>query len=562
MQEKIFVYSGVADDEFCPPEYADSIHFALSDQKGSFVPLNRNQGILFAKADISRTNEIIGKSLKNPRVVRLSDRGDGTEEYAVLARRTGHGGQPEDESGKWWLLWLTIDFISFEECGLTDVSGHPRLNGISLEPDSTGLPPGAADGSSAGISTALYERLYRYYTPVYNTGVDIPDELEVHTEEDVKNLSFTAHYSDGSTAEKRYVFDTSQADFSRAGTCTVQGSICQKPYEFPLAVGFADPVVFLWEDRYYYIATNDNTGDVGFWVREAGEVHDLFLPDTEKHLILDKDEKRGLVQTFWAPEFHVIGGRVYLLFAVSGDTFGPQCHMMRLKENGSITCAGDWEDPVRVEKKDGSFLAEAGITLDMTHFSNGGKSYLVWSYRENCMAEGDTGSMLYIASADPECPWRLTSDPVLLSRPLYGWENVAGTINNEGPYPLLTEDHIYIAYSGGSACNWTYAVGMLRIGRDQDPLCAGNWVKSSYPVLSSADLEGMYGPGHNSFFRDKNGDTYIAWHGEATAYDSPRSTMIHRVHFRTDGEPVCNLVYERDVKEEYRRITVPLKICP
>ena len=507
MKHELFVYTRIPDDSFCPPEYGNSVHIAVSENGGTAVPLNKNEGILYAEADISQKNEIIGKSLSEPVVISLPVGNGASPEYVILARRIEHDGSEECGTESKRLLWLTKDLISFEECGLVDAAEHPRLSGLkdittgefARDGKEQGPHPetdvlsvmDAASVSSIEISAELYKTILQYYVP-----------------EEEQN---TVH-------PKEWPLDS-----------------------FPLASGFADPVIFLWNDMYYYIATNDNTGDVGFFVREAKQLPDLFLPETPQHLILDKNAEKGLIQTFWAPEFHVIGGRVYLLFAVSGDTFDPQCHMMRLKENGSITCADDWEDPVRVRKKDGTFLGEKGITLDMTHFSNAGQSYLVWSYRENCMSEGDTGSMLYIASTDPGQPWRLTSDPVLLSRPLYGWENVAGTINNEGPYPLLTEDAIYITYSGGSACNWTYAIGLLCIGRDEDPLDAARWKKNPYPVLSSADLDGIYGPGHNSFFQDRSGDTYIAYHGEVTPYDSPRSTMLHRIRFRENGEPVLGM---------------------
>lgn len=494
MKPELFVYTRTPNDSFCPPEYGNSIHIAVSVQGGTAVPLNQNEGILYAEAEISRENQILGKSLAEPVVISLRD-GDGSEvEYAIVAKRISHDGMEECREASERLLWLTKDFISFEECGVVDVTHHPRLRVIPIEElcldgeEEFPYPfPDVSSCSRIEIETRLYETIMRYYLPTQD--------------------------------EHTRCFDEWPAD------------------SFPLASGFADPVIFLWNEKYYYIATNDNTGDVGFLVREADRVRDLFLPDTPQHLILDKNIEKGLIQTFWAPEFHVIGGRVYLLFAVSGHTFDPQCHMMRLKEHGSILRADDWEDPVRVRKKDGTFLGEKGITLDMTHFSNAGNSYLVWSYREHCMSEGDTGSMLYIASTDPAQPWRLTSDPVLLSRPLYGWENVAGTINNEGPYPLVTGDRIYLTYSGGSACNWTYAIGLLSIGRDEDPLDTARWKKNPYPVLSTADLDGIYGPGHNSFFQDKNGDTYIVYHGEVTAYDSPRSTMLHRIHFKENGEP-------------------------
>ena len=150
---------------------------------------------------------------------------------------------------------------------------------------------------------------------------------------------------------------------------------------FPLAVGWADPVIFAWEGKWYFLATNDNNNNIGLFIREADSVAGLFGPEAEPRCILDYDADRGFLQTFWAPEFHVIGGRACILFAVSGRVWGPQCHMMRLKENGALTDPADWEEPVRVRRQDGNFLAESGITLDMTCFKDGENSYLVWSYR-------------------------------------------------------------------------------------------------------------------------------------------------------------------------------------
>ncbi|MCH9276395.1 hypothetical protein JS533_008970 [Bifidobacterium amazonense] len=48
----------------------------------------------------------------------------------------------------------------------------------------------------------------------------------------------------------------------------------------------------------------------------------MFAPDATQHLILPYDESRGLIQTFWAPEFHVIGGEAYILFTVGGSVWG------------------------------------------------------------------------------------------------------------------------------------------------------------------------------------------------------------------------------------------------
>lgn len=141
-----------------------------------------------------------------------------------------------------------------------------------------------------------------------------------------------------------------------------------------------------------------------------------------------------------------------------------------------------------------------------------------------------------IASIDEKEPWKLTCDPVLLSRPLYGWENVEGTINNEGPYAFINDKKIYLTYSGGAANGYTYTVGLLTADYDADLLNLDSWTKSTTPILSFYSVD-EYGPGHNSFYRDENGNLMIAYHGEQTGTDHLRCDMIRRVCFKADGTP-------------------------
>ena len=307
-------------------------------------------------------------------------------------------------------------------------------------------------------------------------------------------------------------------------------------YRFPLARGYGDPVIFSWEGKWYFISTNDNLNDIGIYVREAETVAGLFAEGITEHLILPYDEKRELIQTFWAPEFHVIGGELYILFAVSGRQWGPQCHLMKLKKGRKITDPGSWEDPVKVVRKDGSPLAPNAITLDMTYFKTERRSYVVWSYREHIGTPLDTGSMLYIAAIDEDKPWILTSEPQLLSRPLFGWENLEGTINNEGPYAFIRNGKVYLTYSGGSANAYTYAVGLFTADTGDDLLDINSWAKSISPILSFYSVD-EFGPGHNSFFTDENGDLMIAYHGETGIHEHLRCDMIRKVCFKEDGTP-------------------------
>lgn len=307
--------------------------------------------------------------------------------------------------------------------------------------------------------------------------------------------------------------------------------------QFPFSRGFGDPVFFLWKDDYYYIATNDNVGDIGFYVRKAHELEDLFAEDTEVHVILDKDEKRGLIQTFWAPEFHVINGELYLIFAVSNENWGPQCHIMKLKENGDILNPEDWENPRKVTRPGGKKLGENGITLDMTYVKSGERHYYVWSYREKIGSPMDSGSMLMVGEFNAENPYELITEPVCLSRPLYGFENTNGTINNEGPYAFYHGNKIYLSYSGGDARGYLYTIGMLT-AKDGADLCdLSVWEKAQTPVLSFKSVPGEFGPGHNSFFCDRDGDWWIAYHGVTSFEERIISDGIRKIRYDKDDCP-------------------------
>lgn len=66
---------------------------------------------------------------------------------------------------------------------------------------------------------------------------------------------------------------------------------------------------------------------------------------------------------------------------------------------------------------------------------------------------------------------------------------------------MITDDMVYITYSGGAACGYTYVLGLLSIPRGSNFLDAAKWKKSSTPVLSYYSIDGVYGPGHNSFYK-------------------------------------------------------------
>ena len=534
-QALVRVYVRPVNDEDYPAGLARSIHIACKTGDAEWKAFNKNYGILFAEGSVSARNTIVPKGIRNPGIFRMEN---GT--IGICGERVHENGEPDETCRGQVLLWTTRDLIHFESAGLVDRKG--------LIPDPL--------SDSLALDAALAEEALRWWSPIVHTGTEIPETVRIASAQDLEKITALLRYSDGSVRQKKVAWDPGSVRFGHPGTYTVRGTVEQQHFRFPLAKGYGDPVVFPWEGKWYYISTNDNLDDIGLYLREAPTVEELFAEGVEEHLILPFSPERGFEQTFWAPEFHVIGGELYILFAVSGHAWGPQCHMMKKKPDGKMTDADGWDDPVRVIRKDGTPLAEGAITLDMTFLRAQSGSYVIWSYREHIGTPLDSGSMLYVASVDERKPWQLTCDPVLLTRPLYGWENVEGTINNEGPYAFIRDETVCVTYSGGSANRYTYALGLLTADTQNDLTDFRSWSKSVTPVLTYRSVDGEYGPGHNSFFVNEEGELMIAYHAETGLKETIRCDGIRRVHFRKDGTPYFGMSPAEDLVRETVSMTV------
>ena len=590
----ILAYTRIHKPGMTPCGLAYAVHFAISRDGRVYESLNQNYGILFAPADITENNTIDTKSLKNPYIFPLIEGG-----WGIAAIRTQETGEPD--SNHRILIWKTKDFMTFTQLDPLSIGNEaahalhvhieddgysfawksdsgcyetllPTLPGTALEVKPTvwheekeaemlpGLPEDAIPGNSVMINASLADKLTLYWGELSHCATHMPDSVIAHCAKDIESIAAIATYTDGSTAPQQVDWDMSTVDFTKPGDYVVHGVLHGNRYRFPLTHGTGDPVIVPWAGKYYLLFTNDKMNDVEFYAREADSPEELFAPGIENHLILPYDELKGHIQTFWAPEFHIVGGEPYIFFAISGKIWGPQCHVMHLRHGGSFIDQESWEEPKRLVRADGSPLAASGITLDMTVIKAGGHTYAVWSYRNGFNDSFDTGSMLYIAALNEDRPWMLASEPRLLSRPTLSWENTEGTINNEGPHSFVTEDCVYLSYSGGAANSYTYAVGLLTANPQDDLSNPANWHKSLTPVLHYQSVAGEYGPGHNSFFRDDLGNLWIAFHGEVSYENRERCAGIRRVHFDVDGRPRFNLSANRDVNLALRNVSIHVTV--
>lgn len=580
------------DEVLYDPRLAYSMHLAVSDTPDSFQALNHNSGVLFAKATENADGSLNPKSIKNPFIFKLKD-----DTFGILALRIDGDGADDEESKGSVLVFTTKDFLEYQELGLLplDTEYIENVYCTCTEEKSsclitwknragkwysvtaaditclkTDTPPveaapieapkivtdieGAVPHSIIEISDPIAHRLRKkLFTPV-NVGVSFPARVEASDVTELKQYKAAATYSDGTSAPKSVDWDLSSVDFTRKGAYQIKGRVHQEHFEFPVAFNRADPCVARWNGKYYFIATNDADSNHTLYIREADTLSGLV--DAEEILLLDSQTYEGIGGLLWAPEFHEINGRLYIFHAATpGEFFREESHVMELREGGNPANRADWSAPKRVVKKDGSDICEAGreITLDMTCFEWEGDYYVVWSQRQ--FLPKDLGAWLYIAKLNPHEPWKLLTEPVILSKPDYGWAN-NHTFVDEGPFALIRGNTLYLTFSS-AAVDTSYVVGLLTIEKGMDLLVRENWKKTNYPILTSRSVEGEFGTGHNAYVIDEDGTVWNTYHARP-GVKGVRSSGIRRVHFDIDGAPVLDLTEELDLTDNYKNVETTL----
>ncbi|MDD2972507.1 MAG: family 43 glycosylhydrolase, partial [Lachnospiraceae bacterium] len=386
----------------------------------------------------------------------------------------------------------------------------------------------------------------------------VPTRKVVLEEGESKSLpdSTTVTFSDGSTQKAAISWKNAQtgevvedtADLT-AGTYTLQGELHY--FKSPFIEERADPCVVYDadEDCYYFTSSwpaygNMNSGYDRIAVRKADTLEGL--SEAEDHVIWTKHTSGEQMYHIWAPELHKINGKWYIYYAAStsGNGWGIRCFVLECGEGMDITEASSWSEKVKFTDKDGGDNGFNDMCLDMTYFEKDGKGYAIWAYKTNGI------SMLKMAEVDQDAPWKLAGDPITLSVPEYDWERVNEKVN-EGPAVLQQNGKIYVVYSA-AATGDEYCMGMLTVDDDADLMDLRNWTKCAYPVLETNDLAEQYGPGHNSFTVDEDGNVILVYHARDEKchkdqcdyassdplYDPCRNAMLAYARYDGDGTPV------------------------
>ncbi len=555
---------------------AFSMHLAWRKEAGDkFIPFHHNEGLLYAKAVQRQDGTLVAKSLRNPRIFQKKDDG-----YGVVAVRTEADGEPDEESKGSVLFWESRDLVHYREIGLCRLEKDVLIQQVgceyNYEKDSYRIVWECGDGKTMetwgnpfGGQIGEGQEIQKGTDEIWKSGATeeslveiegcrdgncmvIPDELgeylikklmvpvceqiEITEDSSFRERCAQAFYSDGQVVKRKI-------DWEPDGR---SGRIHQEHFPFPFAENRADPCCMYWHGKYYFIATNDADNNHTLYIRCADTLEGIIT--APEVLLLDSVTYPGIGGLLWAPEFHEIGGRLYIFHgATEGEFYYEESRVMQLREGGDPMCREDWSKPHMVVKQDGTPLCEAGkvISLDMTTFVYEGSVYAMWSQRQ--FIPVDQGAFLYLAKIDEKEPWKLLTTPVCVALPEYGWEN-NHTFVVEGPYALWHDGQLMITYSG-AAVDATYAVGLLKPVMGSDLLNPANWRKNNFPLLSSRSVPGEYGPGHNSYVTDENGLTWNFYHARP-GVQGVRSACARRVHFDIDGEPMLDVTEEKDLPKD------------
>ena len=563
-----------------------SLHLALRKGDGGWKSLNFGIGVLFAEADYAGAHPAgVTRVLEDPVLYRRADGRIGAAARCCGIRRTqdgawerdaGPGAEPQEsgskteenrskteENGNEMRFWATEDLVSWQPAGQEDAAPSAGAS----DPFCTARRTLLIDGEpvSASILCLTEEEadaLEKKLGEVRNVSVD-PVEVHIPAGEVLTDLPpMKAHYSDGSSEEIPVEWDWEELaaiPFDREGVYEVTGRAAVKEYAAPLIGGLADPAILYWKGLYWLTGTNEHTGGRDLYLRCAGTVEGL--AEAEPRLIFRAAEAGDHSGCNWAPELHVIGGRLCCLFASSLNGQWDHVQSRIMYCGGSPLERESWSEPVRIRNADGSWLMEDadGITLDMTYFEAAGRSYYCWAQRE--IRRGGSGgqepevrmigsSDLMIAPVDPSAPERLAGEAVRLCRPGYAWDR-QDTEVDEGPHVLKHGGMLYLTFSG-DAVSGRYCMGLLTAQEDADLLDPASWTRTGYPVLGREHVPGEPGPGHNSFTKDEYGRDVLIYH--AWPEGGLRSFYARTVHYGADGTPLFYLTPERFLQKRFRQV--------
>ncbi len=476
--------------------YADetgaAMHLALSDGRDVQL-LNHGFGILFPRCTFdSRSFDGLSRGLAQPWLFRWDE-----AHYGVVALPRGFSetglAQPETNMEATCLLFRTGNLIDYEELGLRTVAPEGcHLEDIRCTAQESGF---RLDLFYGGEWHSVLTKDFCAFAPA-----QMPWEIAPRA---------ALGLGDALPACTMQVSDEEAARL-RTRLLPLPMPEDAPSFPFPLMPERGDPMVLRYRDGYLFMATDDEHGQLALKIRFARTLAELLA--AEDHVLLRATAQGDMSCCLWAPELHWVGSRLCIFFAAGVSAWHTVQSRIMMLEGSDPLDPACWSEPRRVVRMDGQPLTSDGITLDMTVIPAASGTYVIWSQRPiRYVPEFRSGTAdLMIARLDEQQPWQLASEPVVLSRPEFGWERIASPVN-EGPFLLRRGRMLYVTYAAAQI-DHTYCVGMLTAPEDRDLTEPAHWRKCGYPVLHRLSVKEWLGAGHNAFVQDEQGRDIMTIH--------------------------------------------------
>ena len=306
-------------------------------------------------------------------------------------------------------------------------------------------------------------------------------------------------------------------------------------YNEPWILQRADPYVYKHTDGRYYFTATVPAYD-GICLRRAKSLAEL--PQAEEVEVWHKHEEGPMSIHIWAPELYYLDGKWYIYYAGGDkdDVWAIRPYVLECE--GSDPLKDPWKELGKMKRAPEDEFSFEAFSLDATVFENKGEYYYVWAEK---VGVGKQISNLYIAKM--EHPHQLKTVQVLLTTPDYDWERIGFWVN-EGPAVIKHGNKLFLTYSA-SETGEHYCMGMLTADMDADLLDPLSWKKERYPVLETDASKNIFGPGHNSFTTDEEGNDIMVYHLRTEAkiegnplYNPNRHASLMKIRWDDEGRPV------------------------
>lgn len=288
----------------------------------------------------------------------------------------------------------------------------------------------------------------------------------------------------------------------------------------------ADPfMTYDSETGYYYaLFTLSNRIEL-FRSRYAG---DILREDSR--VVYEVNPADSIYGSIWAAEMHKgTDGKWYIYTSGQTDPQRGEKHLFVLQAEG--------DDPFGNWSFKGIMMPEL-FCIDPTVYTTIlGRQYICYS-----RVDEEYGQVLELCEMIN--PYTCSDRRTTIARAELDWELVEPYTGKraivEGAFFLERNGRFFIIYSANGCWSDNYCLGILEY-TGGDIMNAENWKKHPEPLLTMGN--GVYGPGHASFFKSPDGsEVWCAYHGmlksNKTSTPAKRCLNLQRVEFTSDGFPI------------------------